>query len=673
MSSASSRDETASNSANDSTLSPSFIAGISLPLNDNSSNDNAATLQPLTDPHNVRASKHVKDEDNFPSQFQENISTIVDPSILSNNNDQDKPKLTTTTIVARHKTNGSKRKKLFSSTNDNTTSQLSITTFLCSKKIQSTSKQIETNITTTSSGINNHTGTSSIIVGPNKKTEANKKQQVSITPCDSNIPDTRYNLACSHHDKQPELSATTLPPESTNRLVRSKVLTLADFPTRKPLLDITNRLMLRDDEIILPNWILHDKRFHHQPSFEKKKNFSNKKDKGNHTLCRKNVMETLHDYVDKKYGPMDSFSGCSTLLCKVKDRKTIGAGFTWSPQRWDLEIGHEQELDNFSTFSNYFVNKWPKDKAYFIASWIAHSYNSEIAVPSTFTHTIQVPTFPYDVVRDEEDEDFQHFLVYATTKLSKENGGSGNRFHIREQQCSNPRPVTVTMEYMKELYWENGGSYCRIFGVKGSWVPNSDNLLSIDKIDVKKGYEPGNLMIMLACANFGRNEFHWHDFLFWRDSFVRYHLTLETPATYVGTVVEYICYNTGFLLVCKYPGCIKQRVNDGYCMEHGAIVPRCNFPGCSNQRKKGGFCVKHGAVKLRCNFPGCSNNPKKGGFCIKHGGETPRCKYPGCSNYPKKGGFCIKHGAETPRCKYPGCSNQRQKGGFCKKHGKIKL
>jgi hypothetical protein len=231
MSSASSRDEAASNSANDSASSPSFIAGISLPLNANSSNDDAATLQPLTDPHAVKAAKHVKDEDNFPSQFQENISTIADPSILSNNNPQDKPKLTTTTIVARHTTNGRKHKKIFSSANDNTTSQLSITTFLCSKKIQSTSKQLEANTTTTSSGINNHTGTSSIIVGPNKKNQANKKQQVSITPCDSNIPDTRYNLACSHHDKQPELSTTTL---------RNKVLTLADFPTRKLLLDITN-------------------------------------------------------------------------------------------------------------------------------------------------------------------------------------------------------------------------------------------------------------------------------------------------------------------------------------------------------------------------------------------------------------------------------------------------
>jgi hypothetical protein len=116
---------------------------------------------------------------------------------------------------------------------------------------------------------------------------------------------------------------------------------------------------------------------------------------------------------------------------------------------------------------------------------------------------------------DENDENFQQFLIFAHRKLSKKSGGG---FYAREQKCKNPRPVTVTLEDMIVLYWENGGSYCRVFGVNGCWVPHSDNLLSIDKIDVKIGYEPGYLMIMLACANYGRNECRWQEFLFWRDS-----------------------------------------------------------------------------------------------------------------------------------------------------------
>ncbi len=51
MSSASSsRDEAASGSANNSASSPSFIAGISLPPNANSSNDDAATLLQISRP-----------------------------------------------------------------------------------------------------------------------------------------------------------------------------------------------------------------------------------------------------------------------------------------------------------------------------------------------------------------------------------------------------------------------------------------------------------------------------------------------------------------------------------------------------------------------------------------------------------------------------------------------
>ncbi len=129
-----------------------------------------------------------------------------------------------------------------------------------------------------------------------------------------------------------------------------------------------------------------------------------------------NVINTLCDYEDKNNGPMDSFSGCTTLLCQIKDNKEIGAGFVWSPQRWDLKRGHKQELDNFSLFINYFVNDWPKDKAYFIASWIARSSNPDIAVPTNWTHRVQLPVFPYGISHDENDEDFQEFLIFAHRK-----------------------------------------------------------------------------------------------------------------------------------------------------------------------------------------------------------------------------------------------------------------
>jgi hypothetical protein len=60
--------------------------------------------------------------------------------------------------------------------------------------------------------------------------------------------------------------------------------------------------------------------------------------------------------------------------------------------------------------------------------------------------------FSYDVICDEDDEDFQQCLIFAYRKVLKEHGGSSGDFYAQEQKRKNPRPVTVTMENMKELY-----------------------------------------------------------------------------------------------------------------------------------------------------------------------------------------------------------------------------
>ncbi len=134
--------------------------------------------------------------------------------------------------------------------------------------------------------------------------------------------------------------------------------------------------------------------------------------------------------------------------------------------------------------------------------WIACSYNPDIAVPSNRTHTALIPAFPYVVFCDENDDDIQQFLLHTTRMVSKKLGGFGNHFYVCEQ------------------------SYCHIFGVKGSWVMHSYHLLSFDKIDVKKGYERGNVLVVLEAANLGRNEFCWPDFLSWHDSRIQHHRTL---------------------------------------------------------------------------------------------------------------------------------------------------
>jgi hypothetical protein len=99
---------------------------------------------------------------------------------------------------------------------------------------------------------------------------------------------------------------------------------------------------------------------------------------------------------------------------------------------------------------------------------------------------------------------FQDFKHWVSNRL-------GGKWAANEA-TSGRRPITVTKEYLHQLYFENGGSWCRAFGVRGSWRENSRNLLSMDKIDTTKGYEPVNLMIVLWAANRGRNVYPWPDF-----------------------------------------------------------------------------------------------------------------------------------------------------------------
>ncbi len=111
---------------------------------------------------------------------------------------------------------------------------------------------------------------------------------------------------------------------------------------------------------------------------------------------------------------------------------------------------------------------------------------------------------------------------------------------------------------MIDLYWANGGSYCRVFGVKDSWIPNSDNKLSFDKINVMKEYKRGNIMIELAVANIGRNQFCWLDFLFWHDSFIRHHKKLSPPRDYVGSIVKYTSNGIGYKRILRTGVCARR-------------------------------------------------------------------------------------------------------------------
>jgi hypothetical protein len=98
------------------------------------------------------------------------------------------------------------------------------------------------------------------------------------------------------------------------------------------------------------------------------------------------------------------------------------------------------------------------------------------------------------------DEDYLIWLdVHLGTSLSV-----GLWFSNEAAKKTTDREITVSRDYMILLWRDNGGSYCRFFGVKGSWVLGHPLLLTIDKIDPILGDAPGILMIVLVPANNGK-------------------------------------------------------------------------------------------------------------------------------------------------------------------------
>ena len=165
-----------------------------------------------------------------------------------------------------------------------------------------------------------------------------------------------------------------------------------------------------------------------------------------------------------------------------------------------------------SQFSNRFCNDADRPFIYGLLRHLCDNFNAAIALPNDWSPQDGVPDSPNEL--PENHQISQGFIDYVDSHL-----GSETRVGLwasNEAAKKNPRPVTITREQLYKLWRKNGGSYDRFFGIKGSWKPLSHLLLSIEKIDVMKGYEEGNCMILLWRFNDARYRFMWIDFLAWR-------------------------------------------------------------------------------------------------------------------------------------------------------------
>ena len=160
----------------------------------------------------------------------------------------------------------------------------------------------------------------------------------------------------------------------------------------------------------------------------------------------------------------------------------------------------------FCLFCQFFNLGTPDTEVQPLLVEIAVNSNPNIRLPSDWSPGHSVPPLSIPI-NAPVDQDYLNWLdIHLGTSTSE-----GLWFSNEAAKKTTDRNITVTRDQMIDLWRDNGGSYCRLFGAKGSWVPGHHFLLTIDKIDPTLGYIPGNVMIILVRANNGK----WHHGIEW--------------------------------------------------------------------------------------------------------------------------------------------------------------
>ena len=209
---------------------------------------------------------------------------------------------------------------------------------------------------------------------------------------------------------------------------------------------------------------------------------------------------------------------CFQCNIEVKEFAVSGPSQA-SPQRPDP--GNRSYTDNCVVFCmgcQHFNNQTPDNEVSALLSCHLPLSDPAIRIPTTWTPDQDVPKVT-NPIPDAAPVD-PAFLLWLDTHVGKDGKGGQWRSSETNPNRTNHRPVTVTREQVIQLWRQNGGDWCRFFGIKGSWVPKDSLLLTIDKIDPTMGYEEGNLMIMLVRANNAKWHYlpeHYRTLLIWRD------------------------------------------------------------------------------------------------------------------------------------------------------------
>lgn len=113
-------------------------------------------------------------------------------------------------------------------------------------------------------------------------------------------------------------------------------------------------------------------------------------------------------------------------------------------------------------FTFRFINDTPRDEIDSPCRDLANGFSITHALPSDWNHSKPLP-FPSPLPNSANPP--KDFLDWINIRLPDRGEGL---FAAAERKRGTNRPITVVKQDLIKLWRDNGGSVCRVFGIKGN-------------------------------------------------------------------------------------------------------------------------------------------------------------------------------------------------------------
>ncbi|KAJ3234783.1 hypothetical protein HDU78_005629 [Chytriomyces hyalinus] len=198
-----------------------------------------------------------------------------------------------------------------------------------------------------------------------------------------------------------------------------------------------------------------------------------------------NTQQGLHAHYSRRLagflgplGPIDELSGLPTVLRTY--RPITRNAMMWVDQRWDVEKGRDDEEQDGAHFpsvaTGVFANDDSRESIESMLVEIAETHEPSVLLPATWDPaTDPVPPVPAQFHNFDDEAELADWIDVHLGHLARDGSGRfiKGMWYSNEAAKKVPRPVNITREQIKQLWRINGGSLCRYFGIRGSFVPGT--------------------------------------------------------------------------------------------------------------------------------------------------------------------------------------------------------